>query len=184
MHADALQRIEQKVRVNLAVECKKLRMLPGDIHLLLLQPILIHRLNQFVGPVHHTVIILHQRTDLILSPNTRNGYQTILIHTLKGLPQFPDSRGQRPVDCHHEGQRKYRIDQHKKQNQGRVLQHAVHNICLRFQCINLQCLSVNSHFLLIPHLILIDKRKEIHSGTAAFSIIGIQYFTVTAYVDW
>lgn len=69
VHPDALQYIKEKMRIDLTVQGQKLRPLPGERHFLSFQLILINRLDQFLLPLDHPIIISHQTADLVRSPD-------------------------------------------------------------------------------------------------------------------
>ena len=91
MHADALQRIKQKMRIDLAVQREQFCILSFHQHLLFFNLILIHNLNEFICSRNHAVVIAHQASNLIFSTHIRNRHQMFPADCLKHFAEFADS---------------------------------------------------------------------------------------------
>ena len=99
VHTNALQRVKQEMRIDLAVKRKQFCVLTGDIDFLFLQFFLINRLYQFILPGSHPVIIPDQNRDLIVSGCfLHDGKFFRLAASGKHLAKTTNPFCQRPID--------------------------------------------------------------------------------------
>ena len=85
VHSDAFKRIKKEMRINLTMKCKKFCIFTCNITFLCLKCIDIDRLNQFIHPVCHYIIIRHQAVNLIISIINLNLFQTLQFRIIKCL---------------------------------------------------------------------------------------------------
>ena len=95
--------------IDLAVQSQKLSVFPAYQHLLFLDLILVHRLDQFIGAFHHTVIIADHAADLIPATFHIQRHQMIAVHRFEDLTQLCDPFGKRTVKYLHKPERKQHI---------------------------------------------------------------------------
>ena len=137
VHTDTLQRVEKKMRINLTSQGKKFRTLPGYIHLLLLQLVLIHCLDQIIHPDRHAVVIQHQAPDLILAAHPGKLRHAILTQALKYMAELPYPDRYRSVDLPHQKPGQNDVDKQQGTDQYNILPQEWQYTAGCFQHINL-----------------------------------------------
>ena len=79
--------------IDLTVQGQKLRVLAGNIHLLLPQTVAVDLIDQIVHPFCHAVIIAHKDPDLIPAALLRYHDQFIAVHLVEHIPKLEDAAG-------------------------------------------------------------------------------------------
>ena len=80
VHSYALKRIKQKMRIYLAVQCKKLCIFLTYKHLLFFYLILIYSLDQVICAAYHPVVIFYHAADLIFALPVSHRYKLFAVN--------------------------------------------------------------------------------------------------------